>query len=72
MYSFEKLKPFGTRLDFIDTIWDRLYDHDVKDHLPKSKVIRGQVVEYDQNVEFTLFEKPENVKFDPFAYLRTN
>ena len=42
---------------FIEKIWDPLYVHAVKCHIPRSKVIRGQVVRWALNVIFTFFEK---------------
>ena len=56
MASFEKLKSDWNQTWFIDTIWDSLYVHVVKGHIPRSKV-RGQVVRWAQGVEFTSFEK---------------
>ena len=41
---------------FIDTLWGLLYAHVVKGHKPRSKVIRGQVVD-GLRVKFTSFEK---------------
>ena len=38
--SFEKLKSNWNQTLFIDTIWDHLYVHSVKGHIPRSKVIR--------------------------------
>ena len=39
-----------------------LYVHAVKDHIPRSKVIRGQIVRWNQNVIFTLFEKMKSIR----------
>ena len=55
--SFEKLKSDWSQTWFIDTIWGPLYVHAVKGQIPRSKVIRGQVVRWVQNVKFTSFEK---------------
>ena len=44
--------------------WDLLYVHVIKGHIPRSKVIRGQVVRWAQNVKFTSFEKLE-VRLEP-------
>ena len=41
----------------MDKMWDHLYVHAVKGHLPRSKGIRGQVERWTQNVKFTSFEK---------------
>ena len=38
---FEKLKPDWNQTWFMDTIWDPLYVHVIKGHIPRSKVIRG-------------------------------
>ena len=53
--SFEKLKSDWNQTWFIDTIWDPLNVYAVKGHIPWSKVIRGQVVRWAQNVKFTSF-----------------
>ena len=41
----------------MNTIWDPLYGHAVRGHIPRSKVIRDQVVRWAENVKFTSFEK---------------
>ena len=55
--SFEMLKSDWNQTWFIDTIWNPLYVHAVKGHIPRSKVIRCQVVRWAQNVKVTSFEK---------------
>ena len=40
----------------MDKIWDYLYVQAVKGHI-RSKIIRGQVVRWAQNVKFTSFGK---------------
>ena len=54
---FEKLKSDWNQTWFVDTLWDPLYVHEVKGHIPRSKVIRGQVVRCAQDVKFTLYLK---------------
>ena len=58
--SFKKLKSNQNQTWFIDTIWIHLYVYVVKDHIPRSNVIRGQVVRWIQNVKFTSFKKLQN------------
>ena len=66
MWKWPHLKSWsliGTKV-VIDKIWDPLYVHVVKGHIPMSEVIRGQVVRWAQNVKFTSFEKLE-VRLEP-------
>ena len=58
--AFEKLKVNWNQTWCIDTTWDALYVHVVKGHIPRSKVIRGQVVGAKQK-KVSSFEK---LKFD--------
>ena len=44
MASFEKLKSDWNQTWFIDIIWELSYVHAVKGHIPRWKVIGGQVV----------------------------
>ena len=62
--SLEKFKSYWSQTWFIDTIWDPLYVYVVKGHIPRSKVVRGQVGRWAQNVKFTSFEKLE-VRLEP-------
>ena len=51
------MKFDSNRTWFIDTTCDPLYILAIKGHIPRLKVIRGQVVRWAQNVKFTSFEK---------------
>ena len=64
MALFEKLKSDWNQTWCIDTLWDPLNVHVVKGHISRSKVIRGQVVRWAENVKFTSFEKLE-VRLEP-------
>ena len=44
MTSFEKFKSDLNQTWFIDMIWEPSYVHGIKGHIPRSKVIWGQVV----------------------------
>ena len=55
--SFEKLTFDWNQTWFIDTLWDPSYVHVIKGQISRSKVIRGQVVRWAENVKFTSFEK---------------
>ena len=45
----------------IGATWEPSFVDEIKDHIPRSKVIRGQVVREAKNVKMALFEK---LKFD--------
>ena len=52
-----------------------LYVHAVKGHIPRLKVIRGQVVRWAQNVKFTSFDKLKSDlgrKLQKFTQLKRN
>ena len=55
--SFEMLKSDWNQTCLIDRVWDLMYTHVVRGHIPRSMVIRGQVVRLTQNVNFTSFKK---------------
>ena len=55
--SFEKLMSNWNQTWLIDTLWDPLYVYVFKGHISRSKVMRGQVIRWDENVKFTSFEK---------------
>ena len=54
--SFEKLKSIWNQTWFI-MIWELLHVHSAKGHIPRSKVILGQVVRCAENVKFASFKK---------------
>ena len=57
MALFEKIKSDWNQTWFIDIIWDPLFFHVVKGHIPRLKVMKGQVVRWVQNVKITSFER---------------
>ena len=57
MALLEKLKSDWNQTWFIGIIWEPSYVRAVKGHIPRSKVIWGQVVWYGKNVKMALFEK---------------
>ena len=57
MASFEKLKSNWNQTRFICIMWEPSYVHTVRGHVPRSKVIWGQVVRWAENVKMVSFEK---------------